>query len=87
MTHPIPESARSAVVFVEWLGVTCSICAPWIMDQKEVEAFAELNCERMGAPWTAVDKSKPPLSMGEPTPNPCNVYPSRRHWFLLSDIG
>lgn len=88
MNHPeFPDDPTlgGAVVFAELLGFTVSICAPLIMDQQEVEQNAMLMCKPAHGPWQAVDKSKPPISIGAPTPSPCNVYPDRQHWFLLSE--
>lgn len=84
---PFPEDPTlgGAVVFAEFMGLTCSVCAPLIMDQLEVETVAMIILPPAMRPWRAIDKSKPPLSIGEPTPNPCNQYPDRQHWFLISE--
>jgi hypothetical protein len=88
MQHPeFPKDPTlgGAVVFAEFYGLTCSICAPRIMDEAEVEVAAMVLLQPRGRPWKAVDKSKPPISIGAPTPSPCNQYPDRQHWFLISD--
>ena len=84
MNHPNIKTTGPAVVFLEIGGLTCSICAPMKMTQHDVEQFAEASCRRIAGPWQAVDKSLPPISMGEPTPGPCNQYVGRQHWFLVS---
>lgn len=79
-----PPRHGDAILFASMVGFTCSICAPLAMTQAEVEAAATaMQPPRLG-PWRAVDKSKPPISVGEPTPNPCSVYQGRQHWFLMS---
>jgi hypothetical protein len=85
MSHPPINASNlgSAVLFAN-TGLTCSFCAPLIMSEYEVEMAAMLIVTPTFGPWRAVDKSKPPLSAGLPTPNPCNVYAGRQHWFLMS---
>jgi hypothetical protein len=75
----------AAVMFAAVRGLTCSICAPLTMAQEEVEAAATIMRKPALGHWRAVDKSKPPISMGAPTPNPCDVYADRQHWFLISE--
>lgn len=87
MRHdPFPDDPTlgGAVVFASLMGFTCSICAPRLMGQEEVEAAAMILVEPKLGPWRAVDKSLPPISIGEPTPSPCNLYGDRQHWFLVS---
>ena len=87
MHPPFPDDPQlgGAVMYANLVGMTCSVCAPLIMGQEEVEAAAMLLAEPRGeGPWRAIDKSQPPLSMGAKTPSPCNVYPDRQHWFLVS---
>jgi hypothetical protein len=74
-----------AIMFASLMRMTCSVCAPSSMEQKEVEAAAMIMLTPKWGPWRAVDKSRPPISIGEPTPNACNVYAGRQHWFLISD--
>lgn len=83
---PFPQdnTLGGAVMFAELFGISCSLCAPLLMDEAEVEAAAMIMATPRKGPWKAVDKSKPPVSIGAPTPSPCNVYPGRQHWFLIS---
>jgi hypothetical protein len=78
---PIPPG-KGMFVFAELGAVSCSICAPGAVTKDEVEAFATATLGRPFGGWEAVDKSK--ISMGQPTPNPCNVAADRKHWFLLN---
>src|SRR5262245_52929869 len=84
---PMPLHPRcdqtDVVVFNLQGGLACSICAPRTMAQHEVE-LAAMRLAPAQRPWQAVDKSKPPISLGVPTPNPCERYPDRQHWFLVS---
>jgi hypothetical protein len=68
------------VVYADLMGWACSICAPIAMTKDEVEAFAAHELEPIGE-WEAVDKAL--MGLGDPTPNPCNQSPDRRHWFLI----
>jgi hypothetical protein len=74
------------VLFAQLMNVSCSICAPATMAQADVEAFActAAGPAQMGG-WVSVDKSK--AGIGDPTPNPCNVYPERKHWFLFDAVN
>jgi hypothetical protein len=86
--EPIDLAAGKAFMFARLGGISCSICAPKEMTQSEVEAIALVFAEPDGDRWIAVDKSKPPLRIGEPTPNPCTQDPAGRlHWFLLSEAA
>ena len=85
MYHPPINDQAGAVMFAELGGFTCSICAPTMMSKDEVEAAAMIVCKPVYIRWWAVDKSKPPYSIGQPTPNRCNQYKDRLHWFLVSD--
>ena len=89
MRHdPVELIAGKAFMFARLIGISCSICAPKDMPQAEVEAIALTFAEPDGDRWIAVDKSKPPISIGGPTPNPCNQDPAGRlHWFLLSEAA
>ena len=86
MHPPFPDDATlgGAVMFAELVGLTCSMCAPVIMGQEEVEAAAMLITSPQLGAWRAVDKSQPPISLGAKTPSPCNLYQDRQHWFLVS---
>jgi hypothetical protein len=87
MTHPsLPDDPPlGAIVYAEHMGFYCSICAPRSLTAEEVEGAAMLLSAPRYAPWKQVDKSKPPISIPGPTPNPCNIYPDRLHWFLVSE--
>ena len=78
-----PVEPGKPFIFASLMTVSCSVCAPCSMSQADVEQFAE--SVEPGVEWHAIDKSKPPLSIGEPTPHPCNIDPAgRQHWFLMS---
>ena len=63
-------------------GISCSVCAPLQMNVLEVEAFANKNAGTPEHTYFCVDKSE--LGLGATTPSPCNRYPERRHWFLIT---
>lgn len=82
---PSDPTLGGAVMFAKLLGYSCSICAPLIMDQQEVEAAAMIMLKPARGPWRCVDKSQPPISIPGKTPSPCNQYADRQHWFLISE--
>lgn len=57
---------------------TMSICAHKSHSREAVMRLA-------GAGWTAIDKSQPPLSAGQATPNQCEWNPEHQHWFLVRE--
>jgi hypothetical protein len=81
ISHPDIESIKPdrAFIYVALGGFTCSICAPSSWTKEEVEEFAEAGMGTDG--WQAVDKAT--LGLGSSTPNPCNQYPGRQHWFMV----
>lgn len=78
----ITADADEAVIFAELFGFTCSICAPSSWDVARVVAFAEAKLPSTGdGRWASVDKST--FGFGSPTPQPCNQYAERTHYFML----
>ena len=82
--HPANNNAHGVFIYAEWLGRSCSACAPRSMSKEDVEAAAADIVKPAFGHWRAVDKSQPPISIGEPTPSSCNVAEDRQHWFLVS---
>lgn len=84
--HIMLPDDRGPVVFATLLSVSCSICAPAKMNQAEVEAFAAaaMGPSQVGG-WVSVDKSQ--AGLGDATPNPCNIYPGRKHWLLFDAVN
>jgi hypothetical protein len=80
----VDHSGDRPVIYAALGGFSCSICAPAAMTAEEITAFAKQKQNGRGWPWIVVDKST--LGFGQPTPNPCNQYPDRQHWFLMVDM-
>jgi len=75
--HDVGDDA--GVVFNFFLDTFCSLCAPKAWTKEIVEK--RVNDAMPSEGWEAVDKST--MGLGSPTPNPCNQYPDRQHWFLI----
>lgn len=75
--HDVGDDA--GVVFSFFLDTFCSLCAPskWTVEVVEQKVNDAMPIDG----WKAVDKST--LGLGSPTPNPCNQYPDRKHWFMI----
>lgn len=81
ISHPDAETIEPdrGFIFAELLGTFCSVCAPAAWTAEDVEDFTVAGMGTDG--WRAIDKSK--MGLGSPTPNPCNQYPDRKHWFMV----
>lgn len=69
-------------IFAELPGLACSVCAPRTVTKEEIEKFANENSPAHLGTWHCIDKAE--SGLGSRTPNPCNQYLDRQHWFLLS---
>lgn len=69
----------AGVIFSYFLDTFCSVCAPADWTKEKVEE--RVNKGLMTEGWEAIDKST--IGLGSATPNPCNQYPDRQHWFMV----
>jgi hypothetical protein len=70
-------------------NICCSVCAPLTMTKEEIEMFVnkEIGPAASGFHWSAIDKQAlgraKDINHGEKTPNPCDHWKDRQHWFLM----
>lgn len=80
MTHPAPSGDE--IVIYGQVGNMMSVCAPSTLGLKQVEHRVNEKMRPKVGMYRVVDIAT--VRPGPSSPDPCNEYPQRRHWFLIN---